>query len=133
MSIIHVNQIKAQLINTFHGKIDMGSIDPEHSTYEEVLLSRSLAAYALMHYANITEHIAAASITDGGDDNGLDSVYYDEYEKILYLGQSKWIKDGTGEINNGDVKKFIAGVKDLLDFKLDRFNPKVNLKTNQIK
>jgi hypothetical protein len=69
--------------------------------------------------------IAAAAITDGGNDNGIDALHYDEREKRLYVVQSKWIRDGRGEPDNGDVKKFVAGIRDLFNQSFDRFNAKV--------
>lgn len=39
--------------------------------------------------------------------------------------QAKWIHDGRGEPDNASVKKFIAGIHDLLSLNLDRFNEKV--------
>ena len=49
------------------------------------------------------------------------------------LVQSKWIHNGKGEPENGEVKKFISGIKDLLNFKFDRFNDKVKNKEVIIK
>ncbi len=65
------------------------------------------------------------SITDGGNDNGLDAIFFHEPEKKLYVVQSKWIHDGSGEPSNGDMKKFVAGTKDLFNMRFDRFNEKV--------
>src|ERR1019366_9409834 len=91
----------------------------------------SLAAFAVQYLAGITPDEAAKSVTDAGDDNGIDAIHADANKRI-YLVQSKWIKDGTGEPENGDVKKFLAGVRDLLNLQFDRFNAKVRAKEIQI-
>jgi hypothetical protein len=95
-------------------------------------LTRGLAAYTIHYLSGATPVESARAVTDGSDDNGLDAIYYDEPNKRLFLVQSKWIHDGNGEPENGDIKKFIAGVRDLFNLKFDRFNPKVRAKQHSI-
>lgn len=125
MSIIHVNQIKNHVTRLFADSIDMADAGKPGPDYNNQLLSRSLAAYAV-HVLSCAEPLSCAkSITDGGGDNGIDAIFYHEPEKRLYIVQSKWIHDGSGEPPNGDLKKFIAGVKDLFNMRFTRFNSKV--------
>lgn len=107
----------------FSGKVDLSDVNEGDKTNH--LLTRGLAAYAVQYLADAEPDDAAKAITDGFDDNGLDAVYYDPRERRLYLIQSKWFHDGTGEPSNGDVKKFVAGVRDLFNLNFDRFNAKV--------
>jgi hypothetical protein len=65
---------------------------------------------------------------DAGDDNGIDALFVHEPTKKLYIVQSKWIHSGTGEPENGDVKKFVAGVRDLINLRFSRFNTKIRAK-----
>jgi hypothetical protein len=99
---------------------------------EEVLLTRSLAAYAIHYLSGTTPEDASSSITDAGSDNGIDALYYNDPNKRLYIVQSKWIKNGNGEPENGDIKKFVAGVRDLFNLRFERFNPKVKSKRTMI-
>lgn len=46
--------------------------------------------------------------------------------------QSKWIHDGSGEPSNGDIKKFVAGIRDLFNLRFDRFNKKIGDKKDLI-
>lgn len=125
MSIIHVNQIKNHVTRLFDGKIDMTDAGKPGPDYDNQFLTRSLAAYAI-HYLSGAEPLnCAKSVTDGGNDNGIDAIFYHEPEKRLYIVQSKWIHDGSGEPSNGDMKKFIAGVTDLFNMRFERFNTKV--------
>ncbi|RED51775.1 AIPR family protein [Cohnella phaseoli] len=126
MSMLHVNQIKSKILELYKDIIDLGDITtaPEEQK-KNYLLTRSLAAYSLQHCAQIESTLAARTITDGSEDNGIDAIYYDERNKVLYLVQSKWIHNGRGEPESGDVKKFVDGVKDLFDLSFDRFNEKV--------
>jgi hypothetical protein len=127
MSIIHVNQIKTHVSRLFDSKIDMCDAGKPGADYDNQFLTRSLAAYAIHYLSGADPVNVAKSITDGGDDNGIDAIFYHEPERRLYVVQSKWIHDGSGEPSNGDMKKFIAGVKDLFNMRFERFNKKVNL------
>ena len=128
MSIIHVNQIRNHVTRLFEGKLDMADAGRPGPDYDNHLLSRALAAYAIHYLSGAEPADTAKAITDGGDDNGVDAVFYHESEKRLYIVQSKWIHDGSGEPSNGDMKKFIAGVTDLFNMRFERFNLKVNAK-----
>jgi hypothetical protein len=125
MSIIHVNQIKNRVVALFDGKIELSDVDkgtlPEKER-ESYFLTRALAAYAIYAVGHMDVDTAAVSITDGGDDNGIDAIHYDEREKRLYIVQSKWIHSGKGEPDNGEVKKFVAGVRDLFDQSFERLS-----------
>jgi hypothetical protein len=129
MSIIHVNQIKTQVSRQLEAHLDMSDATRAAPDMREALmLSRGLAAYALMVRAAAGAEAAAAAVTDGAQDNGIDAVYFDEPSKRLYLVQSKWIRDGSGEPDNGEIKKFVAGVRDLFNGNMDRFNQRVRAK-----
>jgi len=125
MSIIHLNQIKTHLYKLFETEIDMSDIKAGGKNYEDFFLTRALAAYSIHFLSNASPTDSAKAVTDGGNDNGLDAVYYDQNEKRLYIVQSKWIKSGKGEPSNGDIKKFLAGVTHLFNLRFDLFNEKV--------
>jgi len=130
MSVIHLNQIKNKITALFEGKIDLSDVReqdrPDH------LLTRALAAYAVHYLSQADLDSAARSITDGFGDNGLDAIQYDARERRLYLVQSKWFHSGTGEPDNGEVKKFVAGIRDLFNLAFDRFNDKIRGKRDVI-
>lgn len=126
MSIIHVNQIKNHISRLFGQKIDMSDAGTIGADYDNQFLTRSLAAYAIHYLSGADLANVAKSITDGSDDNGIDAIFFHEPEKRLYIVQSKWIHDGSSEPSNGDMKKFIGGVKDLFNMRFERFNKKVN-------
>lgn len=128
MSIIHVNQIATKVEDMFGEHItvdDMNVNDPEFKTK---LLTRCLAAYAINRIGDASEVDAAESIVDGGDDNGIDAIFYSTNTKRMTIVQSKWSKKGVGEPDSGDVRKFKDGVVDLFNLEFDRFNEKVRSK-----
>lgn len=133
MSIIHVNQIKTHVHKIFSSLIDLSDVgNHKQEVREDFLLTRGLAAYAVHHLSGSSPEQAASAITDAGNDNGIDALHFDEANKRLYLVQAKWIKDGTGEPENGEIKKFVAGVRDLFNLRFDRFNTKVKGKLTMV-
>lgn len=125
MSLIHVQQIKGYLNKHFSAHIDISdcaAAPPEQK--EKTLLTRSLAAFAISQLSSIDPKAAAQCVTDGTHDNGIDAVYYDKTENLLYLVQSKWHADGNGSVERGDIQKLIHGFKDIINTRFDRFNPK---------
>ena len=133
MSIIHVNQIKSQVTKIFADLVDLTDlVNPSEGSRENFLLTRSLVAYAIHYLSEATPEDAALAVTDAGNDNGVDAIYFDEPNKRLYLAQAKWIKNGIGEPENGDMKKFVAGVRDLFNLRFDRFNSKIKNKEGMI-
>lgn len=126
MSIIHVTQIKTHLERQFSGRIDMTDQGSTGTTnWEDHFLSRALAAHAVHLLSGCTVDDAAHSVTDGSDDNGIDAIYCEPAAKKLYFVQSKWIKSGSGEPSNGDIKKFVGGIHDLFSLEFTRFNSKI--------
>ena len=122
MSQLHVNHIKSQVEGDYKSLIDLSDTNAKDKQLENFFLTRALAAYSLEHHCQIAPRTASESIVDGSGDNGIDAIYYDAKSKYLFLVQSKWIHNGKGEPENGEVKTFISGIKDLLNFRFDRFN-----------
>ena len=92
------------------------------------ILSRCLAAYAVYIAFDCSVEEAASSVVDGSNDNGIDALHYSSNQKKFVIVQSKWSKDGTGSPDSASVLKFCAGIRDLLDSNLERFNERVNAK-----
>lgn len=125
MSIVHVNQVKTQLKNQFDGVIDVTDLASKPlPDQEQGLLTRALSAYAITMLAGVQPGIAAAHITDGYDDNGIDAIYFDDTEKRLYLVQSKWVVTGNKSPELGDVQKFLSGCRDIVSGSIVSFNTK---------
>ena len=129
MSVIHVNQIRNQVERFFTGIVDLRDVEKASPEMKEAFfLTRGLAAYAIHYLSGVEPKEAALAVTDAGDDNGLDAILFHEQNKRLYLVQSKWIKNGSGEPDNGEIKKFVAGVRDLFNLRFDRFNKHIKAK-----
>lgn len=107
MSIIHVTQIKNYLNSVYNGLIDLSDCNPDENA--NFFLTRALTAYTIQNLAQVDPSTASKFVVDGSNDNGIDGIFYDEKMKILYIVQSKWISNGTGEPENGDIKNSSQG------------------------
>lgn len=132
MSVLHVNQIGRRVRETYEAFIpsdDLKDSDPE---LETKLQTRCLAAFAVQSLTDCTIIDAANSVIDGGDDNGLDAVFYSETQNCLVLAQSKWIKDGKSEPDSAEVGKFCHGVQDLVNCEFERFNARLQRRRDSV-
>lgn len=129
MSVIHINQISGKIKNLFENLIDISDIKDKD---ENKIVTRCLAAYAVYISTECTKEEAAKSVVDGGDDNGIDAIFYSQIKNKMILVQSKWSNDGSGEPKSEGVSKFCTGVKDLFNLKLERFNTKIIAKEREI-
>lgn len=132
MSVIHINQISTKITELFRQHLDLSDIGINDKQKEEKIITRCLAAYAIFNTIECTEQEASQAVVDGGDDNGIDAIFYLPINKRMIIVQSKWSKDGSGEPESSGVSKFCTGVRDLVNLNFDRFNSKVKLKQNEI-
>jgi hypothetical protein len=132
MAILHIGHIKAALKKRFDGLIDLSDVpNAKGDDLENFFLTRSLSAFVIAELAHIDDKIAAKTVVDGSKDNGIDAFYFDSTERVCYLIQSKWIHNGKGSIEVGEVHKFLQGVTDLLESNLAAFD-KLRLKKAEI-
>jgi hypothetical protein len=126
MSIVHIRHITKSFDKEFLPLVDMADyLGKSQAQVDDAFHTRAQAAYSLVVIAKLEPKIAAASVIDAYDDNGIDALYYDQDEKTLYLVQSKWHKNGQGSIESAEVMKFAQGVRDLLEANFSRFNSKI--------
>lgn len=130
MGVVQLNQIEAKINEGVGRQIDVSDAPPGQE--DGLRLSRGLAAFAVMQLLDLEEKTAAATITDGYDDNGIDAVYIDVDSSRVYVVQSKWSTAGTGSPALGDVEKFLKGFADLINAEFDRFNEKVKAKQSDL-
>lgn len=133
VSMFHVGVIKSHLQSEFKELIDISDYEGKPDQEKEsVFLTRALAAFSLKMLGDLDSEAAAEAVTDGYGDNGIDAVYYNPKEKVLYLVQSKWRHDGTGSVDRGDILKFFLGIRDLIIPKYERFNKKIQDRQEEI-
>lgn len=108
------NHIDSNLLELMH-------VDDCHGDAAKIY-SRGLVAICLAGLSGQPYSSIVKNITDGSRDNGIDGVYFDSARNKLYIVQSKWSAKGTGTIDTGDLRKFTAGVYDLLNEEWTKFN-----------
>lgn len=128
MSILHVQQIATKVTELFESKLDLRDLSEQDPQRGDKVLTRALSAYAVYFETGCSIDDAANSVVDGGDDNGLDAIYYSTNLKRFIIVQSKWIKNGHGEPDSAAVSKYCDGIRDLFNSNFDRFNQKIQSK-----
>lgn len=128
MSPLKVSQIKSKLKSLFESELDLSDISPKDKERELKILSRCLAAFAIYSQSDCSTSEAAASVWDGGGDNGIDAVYHDPSQNIVYVVQAKFIQKGAGEPEARDISAFADGVRDLIDGNIDEFDQRLHNK-----
>lgn len=133
MSELQVRHVSTILKQKYSDKIDVSDcLSSNKENLNDLLLTRAYAAYSLQIIADVSEDVAANSITDGVNDNGIDAILFDKTTKILWLVQSKWKKKGIGEPESGETLKFCSGIKKIIEDDFDSFNDKIKSKQNEI-
>ncbi|WP_080770038.1 MULTISPECIES: AIPR family protein [Aeromonas] len=133
MSKFIVQQITGKVKDVFASSIDISDLNQtKDKGFEDKLISRCLAAFAIHNIGGASISEAGKAVTDGGDDNGLDAIFFNKSTKRLTIVQSKYIKDGSSEPSADELRAFRDGIHDLLDGKLDKFNSKVREKKDEI-
>jgi hypothetical protein len=128
MSILHINQIGKKIKDLFENEIDKSDLNPSDAEIENKILTRCLAAYGVYSSIDCSLEEAGKSVVDGGDDNGIDAIFYSSINKKMIIVQSKWSNKGNGEPDSAGISKFCVGIKDLFNTEFDRFNSKIQSK-----
>ncbi|OBC01140.1 hypothetical protein A5788_10780 [Gordonia sp. 852002-50816_SCH5313054-c] len=135
MGDLHVAQIKRRLKSTTYPHIDTSDLDTHDAAHvEQAQLTRALAAFVLTKVAGLSDEDAAACVTDGPGDNGIDAIaFVDSDPPQLYLVQSKWTDAGNGGgATLDEMMKFQKGLADLVTMRWERFNDKVAARVTEL-
>jgi hypothetical protein len=132
MSQLKVKQIKSKLLNTFADFLDTSDLKATDAERETKILTRCLAAMAVVHVTGCDPKLAAASVWDGEGDNGIDAAYYDPTSSQVVLVQSKWISKGSGEPEAKDIGVFADGVMAVVEQESDDFSLRLKQRFSDI-
>lgn len=130
MALIQHRQIKDRINSDFVPLIDLSGVPEDQK--ENTALSRGVCALGLTYLTDIDTATACQCLVDGYGDNGIDAIYFDANERILYVIQSKWNNTHSGSVENGDILKFLQGAKDLMNSRYEKFNDKVKARSDEI-
>lgn len=113
------DQILAELEARYFGMLPARFPNRSAEEQRPDRFSRSLAAFAIQKLAGCSEVEAVSAVVDCGDDNGIDAIYFDRSENILWLVQAKY---GDAP-DRGSNLLFCSGINDLLSERYERFLP----------
>ncbi len=89
---------------------------------EQRFLTRAFAALSLLNHSDANVSDAAQSITDGGNDDGIDAIYVSETHKKIYLVQSKWLVNTQNGVQLREFTRYRDGVRRVLNLIWDKKN-----------
>ena len=131
MSQIHVARIEQKILDAYGHLINMDDCAKENPEKKKsTLRSRAVAACAIFACTNASPQDCADAITDGYNDMGIDAIYNDNEAKELYFVQSKWFSNGNGSPSQGDILKYLTGLKRILALDLGGASEKLKKKSS---
>lgn len=92
---------------------------------DEEAASQGLVALVLAKFAGMPVELAKEYVIDGGEDFGIDGLYYNSVTRALCLVQSKLRRNQSKTLSQGDALKFVDGVRKLVRGELTTANAKL--------
>ncbi|MFD3676423.1 AIPR family protein [Streptomyces sp. NPDC058613] len=121
-----VGIIRAALRREYEGLISLDDVQGRSSLeVEQVFASRTLAAMSIQLLTGCSPAQAAAAVTDGKDDQGIDAIGYSGSAPELWLVQAKWSDQGRARFGVDGALKLLHGLRQLDNRDFDRFNARV--------
>jgi hypothetical protein len=133
MSQLTISRITHVLETQFKDLIDISDVRGSAENRQTNFLTRGLAALCIKSFAGVEPAVAADAVTDGFGDGGLDAICFDQNTDTLLFVQSKWSESGNKPIDQDGAASFVAGIRDLLQGKFDRFNDKIKAKKAEVR
>ena len=116
---MQLRQLRANLAKNFAPHLDPIPSDPNEAA------THALTALALTTTGGMPINEAGRYVVDGGNDYGLDGIYFSDIQNTLFLVQSKFFSNQEKIISEGEMLKFISGTERLLEGDLAGSNEKI--------
>lgn len=133
MGALQLSQIKHRLEVDLVPHIDASDLTghrPEDAAKN--VLSRALAAFVVQHNWDWDSESAAACVTDGPRDGGLDAIAVDPSVPKIMLVQSKWSSAGTGSAAKDEMLTFREGIDRLIKSDWDSFSEQIQARRAEV-
>jgi hypothetical protein len=72
--------------------------------------SESFVLWFLLNVFRLDETVAQDAICDGFDDKGVDAIYVDNDEEVVYVFQSKLTQKVDSTLGDTDLKEFLGSL-----------------------
>ncbi|MCI1891637.1 MAG: AIPR family protein [Schleiferilactobacillus harbinensis] len=132
---IEITQLKRVLKNKYKDIIPKEQ--PTKRTDQDVelnMLSKAITCEALLmtYPGELSPQEAFRMNVDGGQDQGLDAIYYSKKNNELCFVQSKYRSTGKKGIRASEVSEFLRGVTKITTLDFSQFNAKVRAREGEI-
>jgi len=125
--------ISEALRRRFQDHIDISDFtNPDPEQQRRCLLTRALAAAIVNSRTDCGDDRAAAMVTDGGQDFGIDAVAFAAGMPRLWLIQTKWSDRAEANFGESDVMAMADGLHRIDRREFGRFNARFRPFINQI-
>lgn len=128
-----VRHVRDALKSEFADLIDMSDTRGSAENIEQHFLSRALAALVARRLLDCESQAAADTVVDGQQDIGIDAIAVTANATRMWLIQSKWSDKRRAGFGEGDARLFREALTLLDRERFDRFNPKVQDRTEMIR
>ncbi|MER6571077.1 AIPR family protein [Streptomyces sp. NPDC001093] len=129
-----VGSIRDALRREYDGLIDLGDVEGRSaSEIELIFANRALAAMSLQLLTGCPPTEAAAWVTDGRDDQGIDAIGCSPSAPELWLVQAKWSEQGKARFGVEGALKLLHGLRQLDNRDFDRFNRRVRQHADRVR
>ncbi|MFF3642057.1 AIPR family protein [Streptomyces sp. NPDC002564] len=123
---VQMRFLRDYLTRTFASLIDMGDVAHVSAhALSTVLLSRALAAQAVVILTGCSPEAAAATVTDGADDHGIDAVAFSANGSDIWFVQAKWSDKGKVILTEQNALQLVAALGRLADHRYSGANPSI--------
>ena len=122
-SAVTVDRVASRLHQIFDGLIIISDTDAKNEKKkEEMFRTRAYMALSLMHFTEANASEAAASMTDGTNDGGIDSIFVSRKHNKIFVGQSKFSNSTGKGVALSEFNRFRDGVRNLINQKWTKTN-----------
>ncbi|MEU7050769.1 AIPR family protein [Streptomyces eurythermus] len=122
-----VRYVSDHLRRAFEPLIDMGDFAHRDAYLRDaVFLTRALAAQAVCVITGRSPEEAAASVTDGIDDQGIDAIAISPSGSDIWFVQAKWSPTGRAVFKEADALRLVLGLRRLAHRHYEGANPRIN-------
>ncbi|MFJ4681575.1 AIPR family protein [Kitasatospora sp. NPDC088783] len=125
---LQVQTVRDALVRDFTDLIEGG----DGAFPLQVFLSQAMAARSVQILTGCSVSDAAAAVTDGPGDLGIDAVAASPATGELWLVQTKWSDRGRTQFRPDAVHKLLAGFRALDSRDFGRFNPRLQALADRI-
>ncbi|MFJ1954547.1 hypothetical protein G6W61_16490 [Streptomyces sp. KAI-26] len=125
--------VRGHLTETYADLIDVGDLDRRPPQVRDLsFLSRALAAQAVRILTECSAPEAAAAVTDGEGDHGIDAIAVSPNGSDIWFVQAKWSDRGRAVLGEDGALKLVAGLRRLANRHYDGVNVKINRQLTRI-